>query len=63
MKEIHLEKCDFLNFRNSVTLNLTLDRVKVILVPICIRGLHTHTKLDRNLKKFLWTDGRTYVQT
>jgi len=36
-EEIDLEKCNFRNFRSSVTLTLTLDRVEVILVRISSR--------------------------
>jgi len=40
VEELDLEKCNFRNFRNSVT--LTLDRVKVTLVCISGRYLPTH---------------------
>jgi len=59
VEEINLEKCNFQNFRSSVTLILTLDPVEVILVGISGQGL-PYTKLDRNQKNFLWTDGRMY---
>jgi len=41
MAEIDLEKCNFWNFRSSVTLTLTLtlDRVELILVRISDQGL------------------------
>ena len=39
-EEIDLEKCNFRNFRSSMT--LTLDRVEVILIRICGPGLPTH---------------------
>ena len=58
-EEIDLEKCDVQNFRSSVTLILTLDRVEVILVHIS-GEVCPHTKLDRNWTNFLWMDGHTY---
>ena len=50
-----LEKCNFRNFRRSVTLILTLDRVEVI---ICSRGLPTHQIRSKSDKLFVagWTD-------
>jgi len=61
-EKFDLEKCTFRNFRSSVTLTLTLDRVEVTLVRICGR-VYPHTKLDGNWKNFLWTYGRTYGRT
>jgi len=61
-EQIDLEKCNFRNFRSSVTFILTLDRVKVTLVCMRDRGLHTHTKLDWNQTK-IFVDRRTYVCT
>jgi len=51
-QEIDLEKCNFRNFRSSVTLilTLTLDRVEVTLVRIRGQGLPTHqirSKLEK----------------
>jgi len=57
-EEIDLEKCTFRNFRSSVTLTLTLDRVEITLVRICDWGLPTY-EIRWNRKNFLWT----YVQT
>jgi len=62
-EEIDLEKCTFPNFGSSVTLTLTLDRVEVILVRICGRGLSTHQIRWKSEKNFLWTYGRTDVRT
>ena len=44
-------------------LTLTLDRVEVILVFICGRGLPTHQIRWKSEKDFLWTYGRTYGRT
>jgi len=52
-KEIDLEKCTFRNFGSSVTLTLTLDRVEVILVRICGRGLPTHQIRWKSEKLFV----------
>jgi len=41
-EEIELEKCNFRNFRSSVTSILTLAKVEVILVRISGRDLPTH---------------------
>jgi len=62
-KEIDLEKCTFCNFGSSVT--LTLDRVEVILVRICGRGLPTHQIRWKSEKLFVdvRTYGRTYGRT
>jgi len=57
-EERDLEMCNFQNFRSSVTLILTMDRVEVILTSILVE-VYLHTKLDRNRKKTLQTDGRT----
>ena len=56
VEEIDLEKCSFRNFRSSVTLILTLDRVEVILVRISSRGLPTHQIRSKSEK--LSVDGR-----
>jgi len=56
-EEIDLEKCTFRNFGSSVTLTLTLDRVEVILIRICGRGLSTHRIRWKSEKLFV--DGRT----
>jgi len=53
--EIDLEKCNFHNFGNCVT--LTLDRVEVTLVHMCGRGLATHQIRWKSEKLFV--DGRT----
>ena len=57
-EEIDLEKCNFLNFRSSVT--LTLDRVEVTLVRISGRGLPTHHIRSKSEKLFVdvWMDVR-----
>jgi len=61
-QEIDLEKCNFRNFRSSVTLILTLDRVEVTLVRIRGQGLPTHQirlkleKLFVDRQTYLWTD-------
>jgi len=61
-EERDLEKCNFRNFRSSVTLTLTLDRVEVKLMCISGQGLYLHTKLYRNRKTFCGrTDGQTWV--
>jgi len=62
-EETDLEKCNFWNFRSSVTLTLTLDQVAVILACICGRGQPTHQIRSKSKKTFLWTDGRTDGQT
>jgi len=43
-----------------VTLTLTLDRVEVIRVGICGRGLPTYQISSKSEKKLLWMYGRTY---
>jgi len=59
-KEIDLEKCKFRNFRSSVTLILTLDRVEVKLVDKSGRGLPTHQIKSKSEKLFCGrTDGQT----
>jgi len=58
--EIDPEKCNFRNFRSSVTLTLTLDRVEVTLVRISGRGLPTH-QIRAKLEK-LFVDGSTCVR-
>jgi len=67
-EEIDLEKCNFRNFRSSVTLTLTLDRVEVTLVRIRGRGLPTHQIRRKSEKLFcgrtdVWTDGRTHLSS
>jgi len=68
-EEIDIEKCNFRNFRSSVTLTLTLDRVEVILVHISGRGLHTYQIRLKSEKVFVdirmdrRTDGRTDGRT
>jgi len=42
VEEIDLEMCNFRNFRSSMILTLTLDRVEVILARISGRGLPTY---------------------
>jgi len=64
MAEIDLEKCNFRNFRCSVTLILTLHQDEVILVRISGRGLPTHQVRLKSEKKLCGqtvgrTDGRT----
>ena len=64
-EEIDLEKCNFRNFRSSVTLTLTLtsdggSRSYRCAYPV---EVYPHTKLDQNWKNFLYTDGITYVRT
>ena len=60
-EQIDLEKCTFRNFGSFVTLTLTLDRVEVILVRICGRGLPTHQIRWKSEKLFVdvRTDGHT----
>ena len=60
-EEIDLEMCTFRNFRSSVTLTLTMDRVEVTLVRICDGGLPTHQIRWKSEKLFVHvrTDGRT----
>jgi len=63
-EEIDLEKCNFRNFRSSVTLTLTLDRVEVILVRISGRleayqVVPTHQIRSKSEKKTFFVDGRT----
>jgi len=61
VEEIEPEKCNFCNFRSSVTLTLTLDRVEVTLVQISSRGLPTYQIRVKSEKLFvdMRTDGRT----
>jgi len=50
VEETDLEKCNFWNFRSSVTLTLILDQVEVILVRISSRDIPTHqirSKLEK----------------
>jgi len=64
-EEIDVEKCNFRNFGSSVTLTLTLDRVKVTLVRMCGRGLPTNQirwKLEKHFVD-IRTYGRTDIQT
>jgi len=63
-EEIDLEKCNFRNFRSSVTLTLILDRVEVRLVCMSGRDLITHLIIEIGKKLFCErTDGRTYART
>jgi len=61
VEEIDLEKCNFWNFRNHMT--LTLDQVEAILVRISGRGLLTHHIRSKSDKLFVDVrrtyDGRT----
>ena len=61
-EEIDLEKCNFRNFRSSVTLTLILDRVEVRLVCISGRDLITHLIIEIGKKTF-FVNGRTDVLT
>ena len=56
-EEIELEKCNFWNFTDAVT--LTLNRV----IRHTLINLYVHTKFHWNWTNFLWTDGGTYCQT
>jgi len=60
-EETNLEKCNFQNFRSSVT--LTLDRVEVILARISGQGLLTHQIRSKSEKLLVdvRTDGHTWV--
>jgi len=68
-EEIDLKKCNFRNFRSSVTLTLTLtvDWVKVILMGISGQGLPIHQIRSKSEKLFVGgqrhipvcTDGQT----
>jgi len=60
-EEIDLEKCNFRNFRSSVTLIFTLDQVEVILMCISSGALPTHQIISKSEKHFVdvQTDGRT----
>ena len=63
-QEIGLAKCNFLNFRSSVTLTLTLtltlDRVEVTGLRISGRGIPTQQITSKSEKTFSGrTDGRT----
>jgi len=62
-EEIDLEKCNFRNFRSSVT--LTFDRVEVILLHISCRGLPTQQITLKSEKKNVCgrTDRYTYGWT
>jgi len=59
-EEIDPEKCNSRNFRSSMTLTLTLDGVKVILVRISSWGLPTHQIRSKSDKLFvdIRTDAR-----
>jgi len=59
-KELDQEKCNFRNFRSSITLILTLDRVKVTPLRISGQGLATY-QIRSKSEKTLWTDGRWAV--
>jgi len=54
----YLDKCNFQDFRSSVTLTLTLYRVEVTPVRISGRRLPTHQIGSKSEKK-LFVDGRT----
>jgi len=63
-EEIDLEKCNFQNFRSSVT--LTLDWVEVTLVGIPGRGLPTYqirSKLEKNFCgwTYVWMGRQTHA--
>jgi len=59
-KEIDLEKCNFRNFRSSVTLILTLDRIEVTLVCIPGQGLPAYQIRSKSEKLLCGrTDRRT----
>jgi len=60
-EEIDLEKCNFCNFRRSVTLILTVDVVEVTLVRICGGDLPTHEIRSKSEKLFVnvQMDGHT----
>jgi len=62
-EEIDLEKCNFRNFRSSVTLTLTLDQFEVTLVRISGRALPTHQIRAKSEKLFVDVrmDGRTQL--
>jgi len=60
-EEIDIEKCTFRNFGSSVT--LTLDRVEVILLRICGRGLPTHQIRWKSEKLCGRTDVRTHLSS
>jgi len=64
-EETDQEKCNFRNFRSSVTLILTLDRVEVTLVHLSGRGLPTHQIRPKLEKLFVdgWMDGCMYGET
>ena len=64
-EEIDLKKCTFRNFGSSMILTLSLDRVEVILVRICGRGLPTHQIRWKSEKLFVdvRTDGRTHLSS
>ena len=64
-EEVDLEKCNFQNIRSFMTVILTLDRVKFILMHISGRGLLTHQILSKLENFFVdgwmygWVDGQT----
>jgi len=62
VKEIDLEKCNCRNFKSSLTLTLTLDRVEVTLVRISGQGLPTDQIISKT-ENCLWTNGSMYVRT
>jgi len=63
-EKIDLEKCNFRNFRSSVTLILSLDWVEVTLVHISGPGLPTHQIRSKSEKTFCrQTDGHIDGQT
>jgi len=63
-EEIDLEKCNFRNFRSSVTLTLTLDHVvSHIGVHIQLRSTYKPTYIE--IRKTFWgrVDGSMYIPT
>jgi len=62
-EETDLEKCNFWNFRSSVTLTLTLDRVEAILVHISCRGLPIHQIRSKLEKTFCGRTDRPQFQS
>ena len=61
-KEIDLEKCNFRNFRSSVTLTLISDRVEVTVDGISDQDLPTYQIRSKSEKKLfvnVRTDGHS----
>jgi len=67
VEEIDLEKCNFRNFKSSMTLTLTLtlDRVEMILMRISGRDLPIHQVRSKSDKLFVDVrpDGQTDTDT